>query len=55
MSEKYSIGTRMLCGGIEGTVIENYKMPGDICIRWENGLTCSYDKEWLDKNVVVIQ
>lgn len=46
---KYQVGTIIECNGIAGTVIPNFKLPGDICVEWENGLISSYDTEWLDE------
>ncbi len=34
--------------GVEGMVVPNYKLPGDICIDWDNGLSTSYDVEALE-------
>ena len=46
---KYSEGTILECNGITGEVISNTKLPGDICVKWNNGLMSSYDPEWLDE------
>lgn len=54
---KYSVGTKIIFmeedSPIHGKVVENFKLPGDICIEWETGLITSYDEEWLDENVEV--
>ena len=39
--------------GVRGTVVENYKLPGDICIDWETGQKFSYDEEWLQNNTKI--
>jgi len=61
MSEKYAVGVR-LCfldpqsgESFEGKVIENYKFGGDICVKWDTGLSSSYDKDWLDKFTTVVR
>jgi hypothetical protein len=51
-SEKYPVGTRVTCCDIDGYVVTNVKLPGDICIEWETGMFSSYDEEWLDENVI---
>ena len=40
---------------IKGTIVENYKMPGDICIDWDNGTQSSYDEEFLDEKVEIVK
>jgi hypothetical protein len=45
--EEYSVGDRILCNEVWGTVVPNVKMPGDICIKWDSGQFSSYDVEWL--------
>ena len=50
---KYEIGTPVCCNKVNGVVVENFKLPGDICISWESGMITSYDEEWLDENVEV--
>ncbi len=30
---------------IFGVVVKNVKLPGDICVRWDNGQLISYDEE----------
>lgn len=46
---KYPIGTKLIFEDIKGVVVENFKLPGDICIEWETGQIISYGHEWLDK------
>ena len=53
MSGKYPAGTLVEWKSDKGIVIENCKMPGDICIRWYNGLIISYDECFLDENIKV--
>jgi len=55
MNEDYPDGTVILCNDIEGVVVTNYKMEDDVCIKWDNGLEASYDKDWLDDNVIIIE
>ncbi len=47
---KYQVGQTLLHtgSGIYGTVVSNYKLPGDICVDWDNGLQSSYDADFLD-------
>jgi len=53
---KYTTGTKLIYRGEEdgipnvfhGVVVDNYKLPGDICVNWESGVSSSYDKDWLD-------
>lgn len=54
---KYIVGTKLLHKESEiiGVVIENFKLPGDICVEWETGFISSYDYENLDKNCSVIE
>lgn len=55
---KYAEGTKVITKGedyISGEVIPNFKLPGDICVRWETGQELSYDKKWLDENVTIIK
>jgi len=54
METKYKVGTKVVCNEVEGVVVENYKLPGDICITWETGQKSSYDKEWLDDFVKML-
>lgn len=46
---KYPVGKEVVCN--KGIVVENYKLAGDICIGWENGMQSSYDEDWLDENL----
>lgn len=32
---------------IKGVVVENFKLPNDICVEWETGLKTSYDEDFL--------
>lgn len=56
MKEKYSVGTKLVHieTGIQGEVVENFKLPGDICVEWETGFKTSYDAESLDENCQII-
>lgn len=49
-SAKYRVGTRLyhVNTGIRGSVVPNRKMPGDICVQWDNGQFISYDEDVLD-------
>lgn len=51
---KYPVGTKIECNGCSGTVVENFKLAGDICIEWDVGMKSSYDEEWLNDNVKII-
>lgn len=48
---KYIVGTKLIHNesGIAGVVIENFKLPGDICVEWETGLKSSYDLDFLEE------
>lgn len=56
---KYEEGTKLIyrCeeGGdiIRGVVVENFKLPGDICVKWDTDQSSSYDVEWLDEHTEV--
>lgn len=51
----YDVGTKIICNDIEGTVVENEKLPGDICVLWEGyDHFISYDTEWLNDNAKVV-
>ena len=52
---KYATGTKLICNDCYGFVIENFKLAGDICVEWENGMKASYDSEWLDENAQVVK
>lgn len=47
----FPVGTRIIHieSEIEGTVVENYKFPNDICVNWDNGLQSSYDLDFLQE------
>lgn len=52
-SGRYPEGTVVLTTlDVEGIVIPNFKLPGDICVEWESGQKISYDEEFLDSIVV---
>lgn len=56
MSVIYSIGTKLMCNEVNGTVVENVKLPGDICVLWEGyDAVISYDTDWLNENVKVVE
>lgn len=54
---KYPAGTELIFRDIHhtppeeirGVVVENVKLPGDICVKWESGEIYSYDEQWLDE------
>ncbi len=53
---KYSVGTILDCEGIRGVVVENTKLPGDICVLWEHMPdVVSYDEDFLDEICTVIK
>jgi len=37
-----------------GTIVKNYKLPGDICIKWDTYMESSYDVSWLEENNVEV-
>ncbi len=45
----YAVGTKLIHteSGIRGVVVPTFKLPGDVCVEWENGLVASYDDEFL--------
>jgi len=52
---KYTVGTKLDCDGVQGIVVENTKLPGDICVLWEHMTQIvSYDQEFLDENCKVV-
>lgn len=55
-TSKYQTGVRVthIPTGINGIIVRNYKLPGDICIVWGNGQASSYDEEFLDKYVRIV-
>jgi hypothetical protein len=56
-SEKYPVGQKLIWPGeSEGVVVENFKMPGDICVKWDvMDEACSYDEWFLDEHVKKIE
>lgn len=52
---KYPTGTELICGSICGVVVDNYKLPMDVCVDWETGEKSSYDVEWLDEFTKIIK
>lgn len=57
-SERYPAGTRLIWTAdpsIVGTVVTNYKLPGDICVDWNNGLRSSYDEQFLADNTKKVE
>lgn len=56
MSEKYKVGTLLECEGLRGRVVENTKLPNDICVIWEHMTEIvSYDEKFLDEFAKVIK
>lgn len=62
--EKYPVGARLLFKRskdygdklVYGTVVPNFKLPGDICVRWDNNTpVSSYDQEFLDEYCEVVK
>lgn len=53
MELKYKEDTKLICGDIKGVVVKNYKLPGDIGVKWETGFESPYDAEWLDENCAI--
>jgi hypothetical protein len=52
----YEVGTKLVCNEVNGTVVENVKLPGDICVMWEGYTSIvSYDIDWLDENAKVVE
>lgn len=56
MSSKYLVGKKVVCPGQdEGVIIENFKLPGDICIKWNSmEWPVSYDEDFLDEHCVIV-
>lgn len=53
---KYKVGTTLECDGVKGVVVENTKLPGDICVLWEHMTqVVSYDEEFLDEFCKIIK
>lgn len=51
----YKVGTKLVCNEVNGIVVENTKLPGDVCVQWEGyDNIVSYDTDWLDENAKVI-
>lgn len=52
---KYVPGTKLIwkANGVRGRVVENYKLPGDICVEWEHGVKSSYDEWFLDEHCAI--
>lgn len=44
----YEVGDVLEFNGHRGKVVPNVKMPGDICVQWDEGTFSSYDKDFLD-------
>lgn len=55
MSDKYNVGTLLLCNNFVGKVIDNFKLPSDVCVEWETGQKASYDESWLDENADIVE
>lgn len=54
---KYQPGTRVRNPhGVEGTVVQNVKMPGDICVKWDfhEGIY-SYDEDVMDESCTIVE
>ncbi len=55
-SVKYPVGTRLRWNqnlSLKGKVVENFKLPGDICVAWSNGQASSYDEDFLDEHCLI--
>jgi len=54
---KYIVGTKLIHNesGITGIVIENFKLPGDICVEWKTGFKTSYHEESLNENCSIVE
>lgn len=50
----YQPGARVSWDGHLGRVVENYKLPGDICIDWDSGCKSSYDLCFLEEEGVKV-
>ena len=54
MALRFEVGTVILCNDVKGVVVENVKLPGDICVKWETmDEIVSYDEDWLNDNVKI--
>jgi hypothetical protein len=52
---KYPVGTKLEADGVKGVVVENTKLPGDICVVWEHlPQVISYDEDFLDEFCKVV-
>lgn len=51
---KFEPGTKVRSLDITGVVIPNVKLPGDICVQWENGQMISYDQETAEAFLEII-
>jgi hypothetical protein len=59
-SEKYPVGTKIKMPAMddpdfffEGEVVDNVKMPGDICIKYSHlDFIFSYDEAFLDEKAI---
>ena len=54
---KYPVGTVVehIHTGVRGVVIENFKMPGDICVEFDTSQSTSYDEDVLDESFVIVE
>lgn len=52
--EKYPPGTQVESCSVKGEVQQELCPKGDIRILWEGGQCYSYEREWLDCNVTII-
>lgn len=53
---KYPVGTKLFCNNIEGVVVDDVKIHGDICVQWDEiDFVCSYDERWLDENAIIMK
>jgi hypothetical protein len=54
--KKYWVGCKLKHkeSGVLGEVVKNFKLPGDICVSWESGLSTSYDEKVLDETCEII-
>ncbi len=53
---KYTVGTILDADGVRGKVVENTKLPGDICVLWEHMTEIvSYDEEFLDEFCKIVK
>lgn len=53
---KYTVGTILDADGVRGKVVENTKLPGDICVLWEHMTEIvSYDESFLDEFCKIVK